>query len=932
MKTIPTTEICKKIGRTEKEWSDLIGFSINGALGTFQITGLETNSEGKIISLVISQGASIQELTINNLQSRFRSITLSQSIFKKIFFHQQYLEEQENIKLEHIQKLKIEKERAEKAAKEQKYLDKLSIQLRDDYLNSEHYYNSELKNKIAEQSFIQHRCDFVANWVEENKLGPVDAQQAQAIADTNHHTLVTARAGSGKTATLVNKIIFLNQHCHIHETEFLILVFNTKAAQEIRDRLKVKTGKEFPNVMTFHSLAYSIVRPEEAIIYDNPKNEEFNLTSKIQSIIDDHIRSPKWSPKIRDLMLSYFKEDWEAITAAGSDLLPQDILKFRRSLPKIGLDGCYYKSKGEKLIADYFFEHDIGFEYERNFWWNKINYKPDFTIRKKTGGIVVEFFGIQNNEDYKAQIIEKQNYWQQKENWELWEIYPNMINSTNTFQKVLAKKLTASGFVLEKLSDEEIWEKIQDRAIDNFSTVCKDFISRARQEMLSEKTLYSLIQDHKHSFAKEELFLEIIQNIYGTYLDYLKDAGEEDFPGLLARASEKIMSGNTKVYKKNHITDLTTLKICMVDEYQDFSKLFFQCLTAIKSQNINLNLFCVGDNWQAINRFAGADTIYFNKFENYFDHPTQIEIKTNYRSAKAIVAAGNSLMKNQGFAAESNKNEQGAIKLVDLSKFENTIIEKHKFRDQFFVPALLRICLKFLRNEKSVTLLSRTNKIRWPNSLFPSKLEDFLSEFKKLIPEKFHQKLSASTIHSFKGKQADTIIIIDFKQNFYPFLHPRGNFTRIFGDNLNTMLADELNLLYVAITRAKEDLFLFTEAGEEPMSLNDFRSQVSLINWQGFPEVTAEKSSQSVHIIVIRGNTFPIRSILNKLSFRWSTHNKTWSRRMNLKEDEIENYLLQTNWLPHLTEGTIEVIAENGENKFLVDIKHGLITRKISSN
>jgi len=53
---------------------------------------------------------------------------------------------------------------------------------------------------------------------------------------------------------------------------------------------------------------------------------------------------------------------------------------------------------------------------------------------------------------------------------------------------------------------------------------------------------------------------------------------------------------------------------------------------------------------------------------------------------------------------------------------------------------------------------------------------------------------------------------------------------------------------------------------------------------------------------------------------------------MNLKEDEIENYLLQTNWLPHLTEGTIEVIAENGETKFLVDIKHGLITRKISSN
>ena len=46
----------------------------------------------------------------------------------------------------------------------------------------------------------------------------------------------------------------------------------------------------------------------------------------------------------------------------------------------------------------------------------------------------------------------------------------------------------------------------------------------------------------------------------------------------------------------------------MIDEYQDFSLPFFRLVQALRTLYPELKLFAVGDDWQAINRFAGSDT------------------------------------------------------------------------------------------------------------------------------------------------------------------------------------------------------------------------------------------------------------------------------------------------------------------------------------
>jgi DNA helicase-4 len=92
----------------------------------------------------------------------------------------------------------------------------------------------------------------------------------------------------------------------------------------------------------------------------------------------------------------------------GYDKSPEEMLRYRRSLPREGLDGTYLKSFGEKVIADFLFEHNIKYRYERNFWWSGVNYRPDFTVfTGDNQGVIIEYFGLQGDPDYDAMSDKK---------------------------------------------------------------------------------------------------------------------------------------------------------------------------------------------------------------------------------------------------------------------------------------------------------------------------------------------------------------------------------------------------------------------------------------------------------------------------------------------------------------------------------------------
>lgn len=68
---------------------------------------------------------------------------------------------------------------------------------------------------------------------------------------------------------------------------------------------------------------------------------------------------------------------------------------------------------------------------------------------------------------------------------------------------------------------------------------------------------------------------------------------------------------------------------------------------------------------------------------------------------------------------------------------------------------------------------------------------------------------------SFKGLEADIVIMLNVVQGQYPLIHPSEELYEIFGSTHADILSEEYRLFYVGMTRAKKALYFLTEEGRE---------------------------------------------------------------------------------------------------------------------
>ena len=603
--------------------------------------------------------------------------------------------------------------------------------------------------------------------------------------------------------------------------------------------------------MTFHALAYSIVHPEESLLYDESEGGSQKLSQTVQQVIDDHLRIPKFREKIRNLMLAHFRDDWERIVEGRHDQSKEEFLKFRRYLPHFSLREEHVKSHGEKLIANFLFENNINYNYEYNHWWNGTNYRPDFTIFKtKESGVIIEYFGLTGDPDYDEASEKKREFWRNKQNWVLLEFKPQDITDkgeTSFFEKI-KDALQRHGIPCKRLSEDEIWEKIRGRAIDRFTKASKGFIARCRKLSLSVSELKIKAHAHSALTTEESAFIEIVCSIYDAYLNRISATGEEDFDGLMRRAAEEVNRGNTIFKRRSTDGDLGSLRHICIDEFQDFSDLFYQLLSAIRKSSPEAKLFCVGDDWQAINGFAGSDLKFFKQFKLHVGDSRCLNISTNYRSAPEIVEAGNALMLGHGAPAIASKEKEriGRVIVSDLDEFEPSITERKDHSGDILTPAVLRILSKALSSsdDARIVLLCRTNKlpyfINYKNTAAKGdsrSLDNYLDLIRSYLPRDQRERVTISTAHKYKGLEKKMVIVLDLVQKSYPLIHPDWQFTRILGNSLDNIVEEERRLLYVALTRAEEDLFIFTENRKKSPFLDDLEHTANFapINWKLFP-------------------------------------------------------------------------------------------------
>lgn len=796
----------------------------------------------------------------------------------------------------------------------------LIVRLKDvfesDFLSADEAFAADPDaDLLGEDEYQELKTRSVRDWSVRELQQPLDSEQAAAVAATMGDIQVVARAGSGKTRTLVARAIFLQKHCKVPPSEILLLAFNKKAAEEMKNRLARTLGENLPHVTTFHALARALVRPKETIVVDDISADQFGYRREVQEIIDEHLRHEEYCGHVRDLMLAHFREDWERIVAGHSRMTMSEALAHYLTLPHETLKGHDVKSRGEKLIADVLFEHGVEYHYERNFYWKDDNYRPGFTIpREPRSDLIIEYFGLEGNADYDERSEQKRRFWAKRD-----EAFVELSQSDLAergrvgFVRLLLREIEKAGVPYRRRSEEEIWGLVKRRALDRFTGAMRNFVGRCRRLGLSPDELESMVAGHTPCSTAEAMFLNVGISIYRGYLKRLVANEKVDFDGLVWRAVSLVRQDQTRFTRDRGMErgDVARLRFVMIDEFQDFSQMFFELVNAIRSANPRVRFYCVGDDWQAINGFAGSDLRFFDDFAACFQDTSQYHVRTNYRSERSVVEAGNALMHRHGPVAQAIHPGAGSVLLCKLGDFKPSTSEQAIHNRDEITPALLRLIRSFLACDMDVVMLSRRKRINLGKRASGSsdRLDRFLDHVRSYLPEKDRRRVTISTAHGYKGLEKPAVIVLDAVKRSYPLIHPHWVFLRVFGDSIDQVEDEERRLFYVAITRAKNSLALLTETPSRSPYLDDIHRHVQIteLSWADLPPVP---SLDGARFEVRVFNAFHVKDQLKDLNYRWNAMGRYWHRSVIAEGFSFDALLAQ----PWAISGVLlEVRSETGE-------------------
>jgi DNA helicase-2/ATP-dependent DNA helicase PcrA len=162
-------------------------------------------------------------------------------------------------------------------------------------------------------------------------------------------------------------------------------------------------------------------------------------------------------------------------------------------------------------------------------------------------------------------------------------------------------------------------------------------ISGAKNEMVSPAEYNSTAEYSPASRAAAK--------VYPIYETMLKDASALDFDDLISRAVA-MLSSQLELRKKWQ----AQFKYVMIDEYQDTNAAQYKLVKLLTGPHKNIAV--VGDDWQSIYSWRGADFRNILNFEKDFPNCVVIKLEQNYRSTKNILEAAHNVISKNSLRSE----------------------------------------------------------------------------------------------------------------------------------------------------------------------------------------------------------------------------------------------------------------------------------------
>lgn len=476
---------------------------------------------------------------------------------------------------------------------------------------------------------------------------PWTKEQQQAIDNRHVNAIVSAGAGSGKTAVLKERTFNIIKNGEAKVDELLILTFTNSAAREMKERIidslrqnelyALADQVESSNVTTFDAYFLYLVKKY---------NYFFNI-SKDVTIIDKNIvniKAHEILDKIFDKLYENNDEEFRMLiktfVVKKDDTLKEYILSILEQADlKVDKYG-FLNSRCEEVFTSNYQEALLELVME----------KAKEQVREAS--IAIEYLEnekiINKLEDRFARILEANDY--------------------NSFYEAYNFSLSKSKAKNAIESDNQI-----------ISYIAKTINLKKIKSMGNKESILELINNPQYKNAYQCLF-NIALELDKQLEEFKKEKNSYTFFDIAKMALSLVQDEEINQELKQSI------KFIMVDEYQDTSDIQEAFISAIA----NNNLFMVGDTKQSIYSFRNANCdIFQGKYEKYKigDGGEKIDLNANFRSRSEIVEDLNtmfSLMMSKKIGSVDYRFDHIAIagnKVYDTKgkTLQNNHIELYKY-------------------------------------------------------------------------------------------------------------------------------------------------------------------------------------------------------------------------------------------------------------
>ena len=592
-------------------------------------------------------------------------------------------------------------------------------------------------------------------------LNTLNDMQKEAVLHKDGPLLILAGAGSGKTRVLTTRIAYLIEHENVSPYNILAITFTNKAAKEMQSRVISLVGDYAKNmqISTFHSFGLRILRENyEKLGYERNfviMDSDDSLTVVKKILKEMNLDSKLYNPNAIRNRISSCKNEM---------MSPTDYER-------------YASSEFEKIVLE------VYEKYEKKL---KDNNSVDFDDL-----LILPIKLFRNNED----ILDKyQEYFKY--------ILVDEYQDTNHAQYILTKLLASKYRNICVVGDEN-------QSIYSFRGA-------------NYRNILNFEKDYK-----EAKVIKLEQN-YRSY-ETILDAANSVIKNNESRKDKNLWSDRGKgekityyrSYDEKDEAHYVTSKIKeLINLGKDPSEIAILYRTNAQSRTIEEEMLKENIPYRVVGSF------YFYNRKEIKDLMAYLRLIHNEKDNVSLTRVINSPKRGIGLKTISNLTEKAdrenksIYEVIDSGKeleFKNVIEDLKKVSENVTLTELIDKVLDAtgykaeLESEKTLEADIRLENLEEFKSITKAfedrdgviSLEDFLFEVSLVSDRDEYQddsnKVSLMTIHAVKGLEFDYVFVIGLEEGLFPHMNSLME---------NNELEEERRLMYVAITRAKEKLYL----------------------------------------------------------------------------------------------------------------------------